>query len=178
MNKRIARCFVPLTLVVLAAAFVAAGGEETRKTTPAPSAKLAEISWMAGTWKADVSGDQLDEYWSPPSGDSMFGAFRWMKGGKPWMYEILMIAEEGNDVVLRLKHFDHKLVGWEEKAESVAFRLVGHDAQTAEFERIESEERTKLTYRKPSPDEFIVELEHTTKEGMKKDEFRFRRANS
>jgi hypothetical protein len=161
-----------LTLAVLMIALTGTGSDPASGAAP-PSSKLAPVAWLAGSWRSQSDGDQLDEMWSAPSSDSMFGSFRWMKDGKAWMFEMLTIMDEADGVILRIKHFDHKGVGWEEKDQAVIFRLARHDAQSAEFERIQSDKTGKLVYRKPGADELIVEFR--TIDDKKENEFRFRR---
>jgi hypothetical protein len=60
---------------------------------------------MAGGWVLHRAGEYLDERWSPPTGNSMVGHFRWVRGGALWMTELLTITEEEGDVTFRLRHF-------------------------------------------------------------------------
>ncbi len=166
------------TIVALSAVgLVVASARIGRSQTPAAAtaSPLAKFAWLAGSWRAEHDGDRLDELWSEPEGDSMVGAFRWMKGGKVWMSEALSLKEEGGDVVMRIKHFDAKLVAWEEKAESVTFKLVRQEGQTADFERIGSDKPGKLNYRLASADTLQVRLD-TVRDGKPKtEEFTFHR---
>ncbi len=173
MPNKIRGCVTVLILSPLLLMPAGAGESASVPAAAPPSSKLASLAWLAGSWRTESGGDQLDEMWSAPSADSMFGSFRWMKGGKAWMFEMLTIMDEADGVVLRIKHFDHKGVGWEEKDQAVTFKLVHHDAQTAEFERFRSDKTGKLVYRKPSADELIAEFR--TSEGQTEKEFRFRR---
>ena len=68
---------------------LAAGEEKT-------NVKLADLAWLQGDWRADVEGgDQLQEFWAVPVGDSMVGMFRWMKrDDKVSLFELMTIVEE------------------------------------------------------------------------------------
>ena len=149
---------------------------DTVAASPA-STKLASLSFISGHWQTETGGDQLEEYWSPPAGDSMMGVFRWMKGGKVWMNELLTIVDEGEQIVLRLKHFDAKMVGWEEKAESLTLKLVRSSANEAVFEGSKPEKPLRITYRKPGENSLIVVLGSSRDGKPKTDEFNFRRAH-
>jgi len=154
----------------------AIGAGEAAKPAAPPSEKLASLAWIAGSWRADFDGDQLDEVWTTPSANSMFGAFRWMKGGKAWMFEMLTIMDDGTDVVMRIKHFDDKGVGWEEKGDAVTMKLVKQVTDLAQFERIGSDQAAKITYQRSGADTLLLRLEtsHQGKPDMK--EFQFKRA--
>ena len=54
----------------------------------------------------------------------MMCVFRLVVENKVVFYEIEAITEENNTIILRLKHFGSDLKGWEEKDETVDFRLV------------------------------------------------------
>jgi len=92
------------------------------------------------------------------------------------MNELITIVDEGDQVVFRLKHFDAKMVGWEEKAESLTLKLVRNDAQGAVFEKTKSEQPLRITYRKTGEDSLVVVLEGSQEGKPKTDEFTFRRA--
>ena len=81
---------------------------------------IEDLAWMEGRWVCRQKGDVLEEIWSAPSGDCMMGMFRWMKDDKVWMYELMTIIADGDEIVFRLKHFDRNMVGWEEKDKSIS----------------------------------------------------------
>jgi len=92
--------------------------------TGSPDAELSAISWLAGHWRGEAFGGITEEIWSPPLGGSMMGAFKLVTNNKVSFYELETIIEENNTLILKLKHFHANLKGWEEKDETVDFRLV------------------------------------------------------
>jgi len=137
---------------------------------------LAPFSIIAGCWRAELPGDQvLDECWERGAGDSIFGSFRWMKSGKVWMFEMLSLIDESDGVIMRIKHFNDDMVGWEEKNESVELKLVRDDGGKFEFERIRSDQNTRVVYEKTGVDSLIVRLTKTKDGKLDSNEFRFRR---
>jgi hypothetical protein len=54
----------------------------------------------------------------------MMGMYRLVRDGKPVFYELLTVVGENGTLILRLKHFNPDLTGWEEKGETVDFPLV------------------------------------------------------
>ena len=82
------------------------------------------MAWITGSWEGEAFGGQVQEVWAPPLGDSMMCAFKLVVDGKVEFYELCQIREESGSLVLRLKHFNGDLKGWEEKDETVDFKLV------------------------------------------------------
>jgi hypothetical protein len=101
-----------------------------------PRAFITNIGWMAGHWVGTGLGGVTEEIWSPPNGGSMMGVFRVMKDGKVMFYEICIFVEEKNSLVLKLKHFNGDLTGWEEKAVVREFPLVKITENAAYFSGI------------------------------------------
>ena len=145
---------------------------------PGEGSRLTALSWLAGTWQTKVGGDDLEEHWSAPAGDSMMGVFRWVKNGKVWMFELLTIVVEGDDVVLRLKHFNNKMVGWEEKDKSLSWKLVKTGAEELVFENPDQKQPTKLSYRRSGENGLNVRLEAERDGKPSVEEFTFTRIAS
>ncbi len=116
-----------VVLAISSPLLVVYGGDDKKQEVPAATASALEslqrLKWMHGEWSSKQGGDTLHETWSTPHGDSMMGMFRWIKGDKVWMFELITITADGNDLVFRLKHFDRGMVGWEEKDESLTAKL-------------------------------------------------------
>ncbi|BAO76783.1 DUF6265 family protein [Winogradskyella sp. PG-2] len=85
--------------------------------------KLENIAWIAGTWHGEAFGGQAEEIWSEPSNGSMMATFKFTINNRVSFYEIEIIRELENTLVLQLKHFRSDLKGWENKDETVDFPL-------------------------------------------------------
>lgn len=97
-------------------------------------AKLSNISWIAGNWKGEAFGGITKEIWSEPSGGSMMASFKLIDKGNVVFYEIEIIREVENTLILQLKHFGSDLKGWETKDETVDFPLIKITPTKAIFE--------------------------------------------
>ncbi|WP_232459776.1 DUF6265 family protein [Winogradskyella sp. PC-19] len=86
--------------------------------------KLENIAWISGTWHGEAFGGITEEIWSEPSGGSMMATFKLINDGKVTFYEIEIIREIENSLILQLKHFGADLKGWETKDETVDFPLI------------------------------------------------------
>jgi len=91
---------------------------------PGPTAPVEDMAWLAGHWTGEALGGTVEEMWSPPRGGAMMGMFRLVKEGETVFYELMTIVAEEGSLVLRLKHFNADLTGWEEKETTVDFPLV------------------------------------------------------
>ncbi|MCX7548513.1 DUF6265 family protein [Xanthomarina sp. F1114] len=89
-----------------------------------PDANLKEASWIQGYWKGEAFGGITEEFWGPPLGDSMMFSFKLVVDNKVVFYEIGGIRQIDNTLLLQLKHFGNDFKGWEEKDETVDFKLV------------------------------------------------------
>jgi uncharacterized protein DUF6265 len=136
--------------------------------------RLADLAWMAGRWIDDAGGNLSEEIWAAPVGDSMMGMWRYVAGGKVRIFEMLTIGEHEGGLAMRLRHFDPRLAGREDKERPVVLKLVRLANREAAFEGTEysGTGTVRLTYRRPSDDTLAVTLD---KAGGK-EEFRFRRA--
>lgn len=104
--------------------------EPNKKLEP----KLENIAWISGTWHGEAFGGITEEIWSKPSGGSMMATFKLINDGKVTFYEIEIIREVENSLVLQLKHFNNDLKGWETKDETVDFPLKEITANKVIFE--------------------------------------------
>lgn len=94
-------------------------GQNEKKLEP----KLKNISWISGNWKGEAFGGITEENWSKPSGGSMMATFKLIDKGTVVFYEIEIIREIENTLILQLKHFNNDLKGWETKDETIDFPL-------------------------------------------------------
>ena len=65
----------------------------------APSATVADLSWMTGHY----ANDGLEENWAHPKGGSIASLIRGIGDGAANMIELIVVEEEGNSLTFRLK---------------------------------------------------------------------------
>lgn len=144
------RCTAQLALVILFAwhaETAAVFGSQTGSSNLSRVA-LADLSFITGLWRADWQGGLGEEHWSASSGDSMVGTFRFVKEGKARFYEFMLIEQAPEGPVLKLKHFNPGLIGWEEKAQVYSYPLIQYRPNTAVFER--GDKKSRLTFHRTS----------------------------
>ena len=119
------------------------------KDQSSPKANIQQVSWITGQWKGEAFGGITEENWSEPSGGSMMATFKLISDGKVSFYEIETISEVNNSLLLRLKHFNNELKGWETKDETLDFPLIRVTKNKAIFEGMVFEsvdENTMVVY--------------------------------
>ncbi len=101
------------------------------------------MDWLPGYWEGGGEKDKTEEIWSKAMGGSIMGSFKFYKGGEISFYEILTISEENGSIILRIKHFDKHLNGWEEKNEKVEMPLVKSEKDKVYFDGLTFERISK-----------------------------------
>ncbi len=117
---------------------------------PSPRATLQDMAWLTGQWTGTGLGGVTEESWSSPASSAMMGMFRLVKDEKVVFYEFLTLVEHEGSLLLKLKHFNPDLTGWEEKADFVKFRLLRVTPGTAWFDG--------LTFRRLGNDQLEIFL--------------------
>jgi hypothetical protein len=134
-----------------------------------PHATVSDVAWLAGHWVGPGLGGEAEEIWSPPNAGSMMGMYRLISDGKVVFYELLTLVHEDGSLVLRLKHFNPDLTGWEEKQKTVDFRLVGLEEGVVQFDG--------MSLHREGDDKLTVYLAIERKDGSVHEEvFRYARA--
>lgn len=108
-------------------------------------AKIENVKWISGHWKGEAFGGETEEIWSEPSAGAMMGMFKLIENDRVIFYELEIIREVENTLVLQLKHFGNDLKGWEAKDVTVDFYLKEITAdkiifEGMTFERINADE--------------------------------------
>lgn len=164
------RFLLSMALVLLSAA--PGHAQETRRAAEgqsAPAARLADLAWLAGAWEGEGLTGPAREVYSQPVGGQIIGHFIQTRGDGIAFTEILSIAQVGDTLEYRLKHFNADLTGWEEKDEVFRFPLVAVDGNAFYFDG--------LTIRRDGPDGLISAVRMENADGTSKDlVFRYRRS--
>lgn len=135
-----------------------------------PRATLSDVTWLAGHWQGPALGGLSEEVWTAPLGGSMMGSYKLVRGDSVIFYEILSLVEEDSSLVMRLKHFNPDLSGWEEKAEVRRFPLVRLTPTEAFFDG--------MTIRRLDPERLQIQLAIHMQDGsIREEEFRYTRVH-
>lgn len=140
-------------------------------------ATLADLAWLAGNWQGKLPWGAIEEIWSPASEDVMMGMFRMSSGGKPSLYEFMLLEQSGEGVRLRIRHFNRAFVAREERDHSVDFDLTALDPASATFFVQEPAAQVTLIYRKTGSETLTVDFRKVPQQGKTEElSFPYRRA--
>jgi hypothetical protein len=145
--------------------------QNTRSLAPgatSPPAAIEDIAWLAGNWEGEGLGGQSFETISPSVAGQMAGHFQQVSNGALQFYELCQFVPKDGSLMMRLKHFNADLTGWEEKGVTVDFPLVAIEKDAVYFD--------ELTMRRVGEDglETYVMIESAGE--VKEAVFRFKRA--
>ncbi len=134
-------CFMTFVALLVGSALL--GADQPAPTTqpstqPAatqPTASLAQLAWLAGTWEGESLSGRLEEVWSPPHAGMMIGAFRLVTPeGRTPVVELETLAERNGGIELRFRHFSAQLEPWESPDLPLILKLVRLDERLVVFE--------------------------------------------
>ena len=168
MNRLIrAAVWVAMMFVMTAAAHA----QETRVLKPgatSPPARLDDLAWLQGQWEGAGLTGTATEVYSGPAGGQIVGHFRQLRDKGIWFFEIMAIAQVGESLEYRLKHFNEDLTGWEEKGKVLTFPLVAVERDVWYF--------NGLTVRRDGPDGMIGAVRIENRDGTSREAvFKYRR---
>lgn len=150
----------------------------TAATSPRIRASVAQLGWIAGLWTGTLGDRTIEQHWLAPLGTSMVAVYRNVQGERPMLYELLTLEQEGDGVVLRIKHFapGPGLVGRQEKDESVNHPLVALDGQTAVFEGgLPGAAPARITFRRVDADHLTITVARLREGAPVATEFKYTR---
>lgn len=122
-----------------------------------PVATIEDVKWIAGHWQGEALGGIAEEIWSPPKAGTMMGMFRLIKNETINFYEFFFIKEKDSSLVLKLRHFNPDMTGWEERDKWQQYKLVKLGEEEVCFDG--------LTIRKFAADELHVFVTMKKKDG-------------
>lgn len=140
--------------------------------------RAEDLAWIAGSWKGQVDGGLIEEMWTAPTpGEkgAMLGSFRWLRGEKVVVYELLSLEPGPQGLTLFLRHFRPGLVALEEKDAPFVFHLVSAAPGEVTFDSKDPARPTRLTYRRAGDDTLIAVLDRTRDGKATSEEFRYSR---
>ena len=114
----------------------------------APRASLADMAWLQGHWIGSMPDGPVEQFNLSPMFGQMPGFVRAISPKNVIFYEIGLIAEVGDSLSVRVKHFTPELEGWEAREVYIDRPLVARDSTNFYFDGI--------TYSRTGPDTYVV----------------------
>jgi hypothetical protein len=100
-----------------------------------PPARIEQMAWLAGQWRESGTSDRIDAFLLPPSGGSMAGVFRRVRGGQVTTYALATVEEAEGSLVLRTRTFDSTLRGRQSQQPPAPQKLVSISPREIHFEK-------------------------------------------
>lgn len=123
---------------------------------------IKDVSWMTGAWAGPVGpGVTLEENWIEATDASIASLVRISGNGSTSMIELIVIEEENDSLVLRVKQWDPGFKPRTEEPQTMT--LVSVEENRIEFKPTAPVGFKSLAYSRPAPDTFVIDL--VTREG-------------
>ena len=144
---------------------------------PPAKATIDQLAWIAGPWRGTLNDRTIEQHWTAPLGGSMLAMYRSIRDNRATLYELLAMEQDGETVVLRIKHFapGAGLVSQEAKDESVNHTLVKLDTNMAVFEGGAAGSPARITFTRPDPGTLNISVERQREGKPATTEFRYKR---
>jgi len=139
-------------------------GEEPGEAT------IADVAWLAGSWRGPAFDGDCEEVWTAPRGPGMLGMFRLTKDDRAVFFELMTLTERSGRMALQVKHFDPDLTGWESRDETVDFPLMWFTEKELFFDG--------LTIEKDGDDKLVMYLAMHGDEGTREEIIEYTRAGA
>ena len=129
---------------------------------PTESVRVADLDWITGAWVGQLGDRTLEETWSKPSAGTLAALVRMTENDKTVLLELLFIREENGTLALHVEPWNpERQPGMPGFQKLVLTELEG---KRAHFKgTVDGEGFRTLTYSRPSPEMFRIEVE--TQEG-------------
>ena len=115
-----------VAILIAAALFAAPVRAQEAPKPPPVAASIADVAWLEGSWiGTGIDGHPSGESYSRAGPDRIIGHFwQFDAAGNIDFTEHITIVPRNGGLVMRLKHFEDDLTGWEEKAGTNALEFV------------------------------------------------------
>lgn len=135
-----------LTLWMVAASSSALAG---------PAAKVADLTWMSGTWQAAIGPGTLEENWTAPGNGSIGTLVRMSGPNGVSMWEVITIEEKEGSLSMSVQQWNKGFEPRTPVAQKLALEEI--DKQRVKFKAVTEGGMTTLQYSR-NGDTFSIEM--------------------
>jgi len=136
---------------------VALLGVAAHAQAPAAKPTLQDFAWLAGHWRIEQAGSQVDEHWMAPAAGLMMGMARNVQAGKVREYEFTLLRQEPNGDIL--------YIASPSKQAETAFKLTSLRNGEAVFENPEHDFPKKVVYALQADGSLLAAIEGPGRDG-------------
>jgi hypothetical protein len=120
------------------------------------SANVADLDWMTGSWIGPFGEQTLEENWSEPAGGTIACLVRMTGSGQTNMVELILIEEAEGSLLFRVRQWLPGFVP--RRPEPQIMTLAGQSERSVSFDGTGDSDFLHLTYSRPSPDHFQIDV--------------------
>lgn len=120
-----------------------------------PPASIEDLSWMTGSWSADLGPNTLEENWITPKGGSLAAMVRMSGDNDTSMFEVITIEEVAGSLILNIQQWDAGFVP--RSAEAQKMELIEIGDSSVNFSAITEGSMKNLGYSREG-DTFTIHL--------------------
>jgi hypothetical protein len=153
-----------LKISLFGAALVALALASSPFVVAAETARAADLAWMTGTWAGPLGDQTLEENWTQPQGGSITSLIRFTGGGETSMIEMIVIEEEGESLVFRVRQWSPGFVPRTAEPQTMFLAEIGE--RRVRFEATQPGAFQSLTYSRPTAESFNIDVETGTGQGF------------
>lgn len=115
---------------------------------------VADLGWMTGTWVGPLGEQTLEENWLQPSAGTMACVVRFTGGGKTNIYELIVIEEEAESLMFRVRQWQPGFVPLDPPGQTMALAEIGE--RRVSFKAVGPGNFETLSYSRPAENEFHI----------------------
>ena len=124
-------------------------------TCAAPKVSVADLAWMTGTWVGPLGEQTLEEHWIDPGNGTIACVVRFTSNGATNIYELIMIEEEADSLVFRVRQWQPGFVPFD--SQTMALKDIGE--RRVSFKAVGPGNFATLSYSRPADDEFHIAVQ-------------------
>lgn len=126
-------------------------------------ASVDDLAWMTGSYAGSLGNGTLEENWIRPKDGSIAALVRITGEGATSMVELIVVQPEADSLMLHIQQWDTGFAPRAGGAQKMKLTNLGEN--TVSFEAVSEGGLKSLTYSRPTPDLFTVDVE--TADGTK-----------
>jgi hypothetical protein len=121
-----------------------------------PPAKVADLSWMTGTWQVAFGPNTLEENWIHPANGSIGALVRMSGQAGVSMWEVLTVEEKDGSLVLSAQQWNKGFEPRVPVAQKLELESIG--PHTVKFKAVTEGSMTSLQYSLSDDNVFTIEM--------------------
>lgn len=118
---------------------------------------VTDLAWMTGAWKGPMGEQTLEENWLQPGNGTMVCVVRMTAGGKTNIYELIVIEEEADTLMFRVRQWLPGFVPLDPPGQTMVLAAIGD--RRVSFKAVGPGNFQTLSYSRPVDGQFHIAVE-------------------